>query len=30
MLQATRSTIVVDADGTVRVDHFDIDVMDCP
>ncbi len=25
-----RSTFVVDADGTIRVDHSDIDVMGCP
>ena len=25
-----RSTFVVDGDGTIHVDHFDIDVMGCP
>jgi len=25
-----RTTFVVDSDGTIRVDHSDIDVMDCP
>ena len=25
-----RTTFVVDGDGTIQVDHFDIDVMGCP